>query len=69
MQIFSNYDFTSINSSNVAFEELKNHIQLLINFVNEQDTLDLNEFDILESNIKWLKQFYDAIERCLQNGN
>ena len=69
MQHFPNYDFTSITTSNKAFEDLENHIQLLKNFVNDCNELNVEEFNVLESNIKWLKQFYDAAIRCLVNGN
>lgn len=69
MQNFSNYDFTSITTSSNAIEELENHIQLLKIFVNDCNELNVEEFNVLESNIKWLKQFYDVAIRYLENGN
>jgi hypothetical protein len=68
MQLFSNYNFNSITTSEVALNELVLHIHLLIGFIDEcGDRLTQQEFNNLATNIAWLKRFYEATERCLLN--
>ena len=68
MQLFSNYNFNSITTSNDAFDAIHNHIQQLIKFIDEcGDQLNEQDFNALATNIAWLKRFYEAAERCLIN--
>jgi hypothetical protein len=70
MQLFSNYNFDQITSSQIAVNELEKHIQILIGFVEEcNDKLTDEDFAALAVNISWLKRFYEAVERCILNGN
>ena len=70
MQLFSNYNFDNISTSQIAFDEIQRHIYVLINFVNTcNDRLTDDDLANLATNIQWLKRFYEAAERCILNSN
>jgi len=68
MQLFSNYNFSNISDSNIAFNELEKHIRILVDFINEcNNHLSDDDYKALDINIQWLKRFYEAAERCVLN--
>ncbi len=68
MKLFSNYNFDSIKTSDFAFDELKRHIQILIELVDEcESQFSSDDYSALSTNIAWLKRFYEAAERCVMH--
>lgn len=70
MKPLPNYNFANITKFNQALTEIENEIRLLKDLVAEcDDYFTDQDREQLIANIKWLKRFYEAAERCLINDN
>jgi hypothetical protein len=70
MRPLPNFNFAKLDTYTLALAEVECQIRLLKDIVDEcGDTFTDEDRYQLVSNIKWLKRFYEAAERCVINGD
>ena len=70
MRPLDNFYIEGLNTSAKALAETENQLKELVIRINEcSDVLTTEDKKQLEINIKWIKRFYEQIERNILNDN
>lgn len=70
MKPLPNFNFARLDSYPIALAEIEHQIRLLRDIVDEcDDNFTDEDRQQLVANIRWLKRFYEAAERCIINDN